>query len=440
MSRPLDWIRNHQKDLPIVLFLVAGLVGVFSQQLLPARHGGERWNLAWSLADHGSFANPLSTIPTGPTAGDPPLASVITAGLIRLFRAPFHIYLSSALLSILGNAISASLLPRLSVAFFGDVIPGIIAAFLWLFTMQIVPGWDTNYIAAALIAFACLTASIFEAQSKPGTLRSIGLGVFAGAMCLLNASSLLIWLPWIVLTCWKSSPRNRNALATLATICGVAALIVLSWCARNQRAVGSFAVRTGFGLEFYVSNNDCAAPTIMEEQLNGCFHKLHPNSNIEAAREFQRLGEVQYDKAKGAIARDWITSHPARFIQLTAARMRDFWFPDPVTIPDGYSFPENFGVQDYVRKFNFREHRIAYCIWLVTFLSIPGFVIMIRERNPVAWFVVAAMAIYPLMYYITITEIRYRDPALWISLLPAGYFLTWFIERRTPQKAKTAQP
>jgi hypothetical protein len=429
LKKLLDLLRSHHRDVSLVLFILAGLIGVLSQSMLPARHGGERWNLAWNLAEHGSFANPLSTLPTGPTAGDPPLASVITAGLILLFRVPYLIYMSSSLLSILANAASATLLPRVSQIFFDDPVPGIFSAILWLFTMQVVPGWDTNYAAVGLLWFVCLTAAIFEGKGKNRALWTAIAGVGAGCLCLLNPSTLLVWLPWLMFLSWKAGLRNQKALLASGTIAGIAFVMVMGWCARNESAVGTFAVRTGLGLELYVSNNDCAEPTIMEEQLNGCFHKLHPNSNVVEAEKFRQLGEVAYDKIRTEDTKTWIHAHPGRFAELTLARIRDFWFPDAVPIPLGYTFGENFGDPDYMRKWNFRERRIAYSIWIVTLLSIPGYWLMVRDRRSVAWFSAASLAIYPLMYYITITEVRYRDPVLWLTLLEAGYFLTWMLGR-----------
>jgi len=433
LKKLLDLLRSNQRDVSLVLFILAGLIGVLSQSVLPARHGGERWNLAWNLAEHGSFANPLSTIPTGPTAGDPPLASVLTAGLILLFRVPFLIYLSSALLSILANAMSAALLPRVSRVFFGDPVPGMLGAVFWLFTMQVIPGWDTNYATVSLLGFVCLTAAIFRGEMKRTAVWTLVAGLWAGCMCLLNPSTLLVWLPWLIFLYCKAGIRSRRAMLASGTIAAIAFVMVMGWSARNEKAVGAFAVRTGLGLELYVSNNDCAEPTIMEEQLNGCFHKLHPNSNVAEAEKFRQLGEVAYDKIRSADAKAWIHAHPGRFADLTLSRIRDFWFPNAVPIPSGYSFEENFGDPDYMRKWNFREKRIAYSIWVVTLLSIPGYWLMLRDRRPVAWFSAVSLAIYPLMYYITITEVRYRDPVLWLSLLEAGYFLTRILGREKRQ-------
>lgn len=441
LTSPLDLIRRHQDDAPVVLLLVAGIVGVYSQTTLPARHGGEMWNLAWNLADHNAFANPFSVLNTGPTASNPPLAPFLTAVLIRVLRAPFLIYMASTLLSILANACSAALLPRLSRIFFGDSMPGIIGAILWLFTMQVIPGWDTNYTAVGLIYFACFTSSIFGPSEHFSKGKSVVAGMLGGALCLLNPSSLLIWATWLVFLSWRAGIRNRNVVASFGTIFAVAFLALSGWALRNEFTIGAFVVRTGLGIELYVSDNDCAQPTILQENLSGCFQSHHPNSSLSEAQQYRELGEVQYNAARVGDTKAWIRGHFSAFVRLSALRFVAFWFPVAETIPDGFAFPENFGIPDYMARWKRWEHGVAYAIWICTVLSIFGLGIMIFERQQAVWFVVASLGVYPLMYYITIADVRYRDPVLWISVLPAGYFLTWIIDRLfTRAKGRMAAP
>ncbi len=439
VTRLPDLIRRHHKDAPLILFLAAGVIGVWSQGSLPARRGGEMWNLAWSLADQGRFADPFNSMHTGATASNPPLAPLITAILIRIFRTPFLVYLSSALLSVLANAVTAALLPRLSWILFDDIVPGVVGGALWMMMMHVIPGWDTNYTAMGLVYFACLTRSIFvpgEAYSWPKTISA---GALAGALCLLNPASLLIWLPWLIFVATSAGLSERRNTAASVTIVAVMCAVVSVWCVRNEYAIGAFSIRTGLGIELYVSNNDCALPTILQEEINGCFQAHHPNTNLMEAREFERLGEVAYNKARTADAVVWMRAHPGRFAQLTLARFRDFWFPLWARIPSGYAFPDNFGIPDYMARLHRRELRICISIWLATILSFFGLVRMLRERQPAVWFLLASLTLYPLVYYITIADIRYRYPLLWLTLMPAGYFVCALIEgRRTIGRESSA--
>ena len=66
---------------------------------------------------------------------------------------------------------------------------------------------------------------------------------------------------------------------------------------------------------------------------------------------------------------------------------------------------------------------MTYIIWLATALSVPGLILMALRREPVTLFVAAVLLIYPLMYYVVVSDVRYRYPVLWLSLLQAGYLI-----------------
>ena len=146
-----------------------------------------------------------------------------------------------------------------------------------------------------------------------------------------------------------------------------------------------------------------ACPSLLGEQRNGCYAATFPVESQSEASRVRQLGEINYDREQGARAVAWIRSHPRRFAELTAARVVDFWFPEPGAPVHTY-----------------------YAIWLITLLSVPGIVLMARDRMPVVCFMGALWAVYPLMYYFVVSLSRYRYPVLWSSLVPAGYFL-WVV-------------
>lgn len=84
--------------------------------------------------------------------------------------------------------------------------------------------------------------------------------------------------------------------------------------------------------------------------------------------------------------------------------------------------PNNGASPDLLRRWVEQRNRTAYAIWTITGLSLPGLVLMARRRELVTVFVVAVLAIYPLMYYVVVSDMRCRYPVLWLSLLAAGYF------------------
>jgi hypothetical protein len=405
----------------LVIMLAAGLVGAYSQMVAPARPGAEMWHLAASLADHGTFANPYGHFKTGPAALNPPLFPLFLAGLIKLFRVPSLVYGAAVLCSILANAITVALLPRISVVFYDDPIPGIIASVLWLPAMQPIPGWDTNYTHAALIFFICFTAS-FSSISRHATRDAILAGLSAGLLCLLNPVSMIVLLPWIVFLILNAEGKlvaARNCGIALTVMCLVAGI----WIMRNHRVLGGYVIRTGLGITLYVSNNDCAQPSLVRNEMNGCFQKHFPDSNTEEAELFHRVGEIQYDRIRIAETKAWIRNNPAKFLNLTVARIVQFWFPPAENIPSGFEF-SNITLRDYRQRWEKLQNRIAYSIWIITGFSFLGLAVMIKKRQPVVLFLLSVMAIFPVLYYVSVSDVRYRYPILWLSLLPAGYFIS----------------
>lgn len=429
LEKLLNSIRSHQTDVSELLFLAAGVIGVCSQVLHPADAGAEMMSLAENLANHGTFANPFSILATGPTAANPPLYPLVVAGFIKILHIPILVYGAAVLGCVLANAIAAVLLLRLAVVFYGDIIPGVIAAILWLTTMQAMPGWDTNYTIAGLLFFCLVTSS----STKTATVlnkRAILAGVIVGLLFLLNPASLLVSVPWIAFLLWRTKTNLRRGVKSSVVILAVLCAFVCGWCGRNQHELGAFVARTNLGMTLYASNNDCAESSMFKNELSGCYQVHHPNTNIREAELLRTVGEVKYDRMRIADTKNWVRANPASFLKLTAMRVLEFWFPAVAVVPirPGNS-ANNYDIPDWVRHWVSQQNGIAYAIWLVTGLSVPGLILMVRRREAVTLFVFAVLAVYPLMYYVVVSDMRYRYPVLWLSLLPAGYFIREVVSR-----------
>jgi hypothetical protein len=170
---------------------------------------------------------------------------------------------------------------------------------------------------------------------------------------------------------------------------------------------------------------------MIQDMLNGCYQERHPNTSVREAETLMTIGEANYDREQKRTTLAWIAAHPASFFHLTIARFWQFWFPALETIPPMLGRAETgyFPTPDFMQEWIRHQNALVYSIWLATALSIPGILLMLRRSQPVSVFVVGALAVYPLLYYVVVSDIRYRYPVLWISLLPAGYFLTWAVDR-----------
>jgi hypothetical protein len=257
---------------------------------------------------------------------------------------------------------------------------------------QLMPAWDTSCTVAGLIIFCLFTASLLGAGKNMAF--SFFAGGIAGLLILLNPSSLMVLLPWVAYL----AVRNKLRLKEIVCLLAILSLIVFAWAARNRLQLGAFVVRTNLGMTLYASNNDCAEPSMIADQLHNCYQSHHPNTSLPEARLLSTLGEAKYNRRRTADVMNWIKTHPSRFWLLTLARCREFWFPP------------------------LRPHPFSTCvIWTATALSIPGLLLMIYRFHPATLYVLAVLFIYPPIYYVVVSDVRYRYPVLWLSLLPAGY-------------------
>jgi hypothetical protein len=387
------------------LFVAGALLGLI-QLSGPVSFGAgfEMVSIAKNLSGSGNFSNPFEVLNTGPTAANPPLYPVFLAIFMKVFRIPALVLLVASVGNIVMNAVTASLLPRISQLFFGNMVPGIAASVFWLASMQLMPAWDTTYTVAGLLAF-CLCSASAMPQAGQSVARSVSAGIIAGLLFLLNPSTLMVLVPWVLYLCL----RRRLGLKEGAIVLILLSLTAFGWMARNRRELGAFVVRTNMGITLYASNNDCAEANLVANESQDCYQSHSPNTSLPEAQLLRSMGEVKYDKMRVADAKLWMKTHPERFRALTTQRFRDFWFPP------------------------MKNHAIrSGAIWVATAFSIPGLAWMIRRREPVTLFVLVALIFYPLMYYIAASAIRYRYPVLWLSLLPAGYF----IQQLLPAKLK----
>jgi hypothetical protein len=401
----LDRRDLHQnRDISFYLFAAAALAGL-CQLARPVAFGAEMVMIGSNLAEHAAFANPFSVGITGPTAVVPPVYPFLLAILFRVLKYPYLVFMGALICNILVNAWIAVLLPRVSFVFYADAMPGIFASVLWLLTARLMPSWDACYTLAGLLFFCLFSAKSIGRTDKTITF-GVGAGVIGGLLFLSNPLTLLIFLPWIGYLLWREKPPVRRAIYYCCPLLITVLLFGGGWALRNKQQLGALVLRTNLGMTLAASNNDCAAPSMMENQRKGCYQAHHPNTSAAEAQLLVSLGEPEYDRHRKAEAISWIGANPGPFSKLTLRRVWQFWFP-----PREYtSLP-------------------AYLIWFATALSLPGLILMARRREAITLYMTGVLLIYPLMYYVVVTDVRYRYPLLWLSLLPAGYAMAAVLAR-----------
>ncbi|MDP9114332.1 MAG: hypothetical protein M3O20_11710 [Acidobacteriota bacterium] len=386
-----------------VLLFIAGLAPGLIQLSHPTGlglgPGREMAVLGKNLAHGGIYGDSFRSMKTGPTAMNPPLYPLFLASFFRLFRDPVAATIVILLANVIVNALIPAMLPRVSVFLWGTAAPGIAAGVLSILSARLIPDWDADYTQLGLILFCVMTMRVVMRHGL-GIWQGAISGAALGILFLLSQVILLVALPWIGLVLMVRRARVRDAARFLITLTLAAAVVNVPWLVRNYRIWGEVTARTNFGMVVYSSNNDCAAPSLYEELASGCSMETNPESSVPEASLLKRMGEPAYARLKLREAKTWIQSHPRRFLQLTLARIVQFWFPVPVA-----------------------PFYASYMVWGVTILSLPGIFLMCRRRVWATWFLGAVFLLYPLAYYIAVSEIRYRIPVLWLSCLAAGYFL-----------------
>jgi hypothetical protein len=395
------------------LFIAGGIAGLLQLYFLgfSFTNGTELFDEAKSLALHGTFADPYFIANTGPTAANPPLYPFFLALMMKLIS-PSFVALVVVICGILANALVAGFLPRISRVIYGEEMPGVVAAFLWLAASQLSPEWDTSFTVVGLIAFCLFTERTIGKESSSMHMWILA-GAAAGLLCLTNLSTVLVSLPWTAFLIFRRKGSFGQAVSVGGVFLAGLILVTSVWALRNLRQLGAPVLRTGFGLALYASNNDCARSSLLDTWYWGCLQSHHPNTNLNDALLIRQIGEVAYDNKRMADAKDWVLANPAKFRWLTVQRVWEFWFPTRDHQP------------------SHQNVYTTYAIWLATGLSIPGLLLMIRKRTPLVGFFVIVLLIYPLMYYVLVSDARYRYPVLWVSLLPAGYFVCAIMPRRS---------
>jgi 4-amino-4-deoxy-L-arabinose transferase-like glycosyltransferase len=350
--------------------------------------GLEMGFLADSLLKGLGLSSPFGP-PTGPTAFIAPGYPILVAAVFRLFGP--YTQTSEAILLLLhaaANVFTVWLIMRLARALAGRTA-ALLAGLLWACSLPLLwmPSifWETSISIALLMAFLLLILHTSRAPSLPAW---IGLGVFAALLALINPALLLTlfaMLLWLAVVTWRAFPRLRFGIA--------AALLAFAfafspWPIRNARVFHAFIpLRTTVGFELWMGNLPQAHGFLDSD--------VFPSYNAQELADYRRMGEIAYTDNKSALAKQEILAHKSAFLALSARRFLRFWSGT------GNSSGSPF----------YLLHAL-----LTTLGGLAGLILLYRRR----WFRVASLltiplVLFPLPYYITHAEFRYRleiDPIL----------------------------
>src|ERR1700687_29364 len=417
--------------LAIRLIVVAFL---YQGQLNPRRDhwpfGYEAGRIARSIALGEGFANPLFQ-KTGPTAWMAPLYPCLVAGVFKLsgiYTATSAVILLS--LNSLFSALSCVAIFFMARESFGSKV-AICAAWAWaLFPYAIYLSadwiWETclTTLLLSLLVWVTLRLERLERRALSTRLAEwVGFGTLWGITALTNPAVLAL-LPFFVgWLCYGLHRRRQGWRLEAGVALAALLLIVAPWFLRNYRTFHQFIpFRDNFWLEISTGNRGDTSLQAAHEAL--------PAQSARAEEEYNRLGELTYMAERRREATAFIRNNPLWFAGVTFRRTvlawTGFW-----SLPTTGRFREPFDPEE-----PFDPAHIVFNTTL-SILAIVGLFRSLRRHATTIIPYAAALTIFPLLYYVSNVDVRYRHPIDPEIIVLAAYACVTF---RAGMREAAAQP
>lgn len=384
----------------------------------------ETGNIAYSLVTGKGYSSPFRSN-TGPTAWLPPVYPLLIAGIF-LICGPLSMASlnASILLNILCSA--GTCIP---IFFIGKRVGGVTlaatAAWLWaIFPNAIMLPyewiWDTSM--SALLAAFLLWAALLVADTTK--LRDwCAYGVFWGFSLLTNPALGSLLPPFLGWAGYRAArrdesssqktPRISRSWQRPALAAAIAILCCVPWTVRNYIHFHKFIpVRSNFAFELWTGNNN-----IFDPHTGTAMSRI---SKYGEVRQFTQLGEIAFMEDKWRKATLFMRAHPQLVVKLELARIVTTWM----------------GTQHVVADFmhtDFWLDRLVFVVNAIVLVgTIAGIILLYRRRDPYAFPLAAAPILFPIIYYITHTSLRYRHPLDPVLMLLTAVTLTAPFRSKTP--------
>jgi hypothetical protein len=359
----------------------------------------ETGHIAYSLATGKGFSSPFQR-DTGPTAWLTPVYPLLVAGIFKVLgvysRASFF---AAVFLNILFS--TAVCVP---IFYAGKRVAGTgiasAAAWLWaLFPNAIMMPfewiWDTSL--SALLAAAILWATLELSESR--RLRDwCGYGLLWGVTLMTNPALISVFpllLGWLI----YRGRRERSLHFTRPAFAAVLAILCcLPWTARNFIVFHRFIpLRSNLGFELYIGNNEN-----YDERRRALPGGITQDREI---LRYLKMGEMAFMDEEKRKALHFMATHPRVELELFAKRFVDFWM----------------GTAEPLKMFLETDSLLIRGLLLGNFLSslgaLFGVAVLFLKRSAYAFPLAAFPVVFPILYYVTHTSLRYRHPIDPVALL-----------------------
>jgi 4-amino-4-deoxy-L-arabinose transferase-like glycosyltransferase len=360
-------------------------------------HGLVLGILARSLAAGEGLSSPFGGS-TGPTALLAPGYPACMGLIFRVFGALTPAAaVAVMILQTLFSTATVLLMMRIARENFGIRAARVSGAFwavslplIWMPTIF----WET--CLSALLLTGMFALSQYCART-PGPVPWITAGTYTGMAALMNPALLFSLLAMLA---WMAFKARRVPMIGIACLAFLA--VYAPWPVRNARLLHAFIpLRSTVGLELWMGNRDGATGYLDES--------IFPLFNHGEFQQYVALGEAAYMRRKTDLATAFVQEHPGLFLRTTSARIFRFWAG---TGTEGGS--------------------LIYPMHAVLTTVLGGFGLWRMARNRqvnLAVLFLLPLFLFPLPYYITHAEFRYRlviDPLL---TLLAAYLVSGTSDR-----------
>jgi hypothetical protein len=203
----------------------------------------------------------------------------------------------------------------------------------------------------------------------------------------------------------------------------VFAIALVPWTIRNYRVFGKIIVlRSNFGLELWLGNNpdvtDTWSPT------------LHPNDSRAEAEKYKQMGEIAFMAEKQREAFAFMRTHPADTVRFIFRRFVNNWLAITDSPVDMWATSPLYLKAFIVMNF------------LLSLLTMLGTLFAYRSNPEEAFPYAMVLLVFPLIFYLTHTSLRYRFPMDPIMMILAAYGVSYpisqWLERASPRTGATA--
>ena len=248
--------------------------------------------------------------------------------------------------------------------------------------------WDTALIG---LFFALIFWATLAMPEKRGLLPWAGYGALWVTGVLINPSILSLFpffLAWLI---WEARKVEIPWAKPVAVALLIFTIGLVPWTVRNYRVFGKFIVlRSNFGLELWLGNN----PDVTDTMSNWA----HPNDNPAEAAKYARMGEIAYMADKEHEAFAFMRTHPLETLDFMFRRFVENWLGITDSPADLWA-NGNLKVQGFIVLNS-----------LLSVLCLLGALYARRARIPEAPLYAMVLLIFPLVFYMTHSSLRYRFP------------------------------